>query len=69
MAEGGAGRTEPVTVALWNGWWVVRWDQRLVHIEADDARDAIQGSIEALRGLGDWTEDAHRPAGLHPGGD
>ena len=40
----------------WDGWWVVRWGQRLVHIEADDAGDAVQGSIEALRGLGDWPE-------------
>lgn len=38
------------------GWWVVQWGERLAHIEADDAEDAIQGSIEALRGLGDWTE-------------
>ena len=36
---------------------MVQWDQRLVHIEADDAEDAVQGSIEALRGLGDWPED------------
>ena len=46
-----------MTDTVWDGWWVVRWGQRLVHIEADDARDAIQGSIEALRGLGDWTAD------------
>ena len=31
--------------------------QRLVHIEARDARDAVEGSIKALRGLGDWTEN------------
>ena len=36
---------------------MVRWGERLVHIEADDAGDAVQGSIEALRRLGDWTED------------
>lgn len=47
----------PVTGAVWDGWWVVRWGPRLVHIEADGAEDAVQGSIEALRGLGDWTED------------
>ena len=41
------------TDAVWGGWWVVRWGQRLVHIEADDAEDAVRGSIEALRGLGD----------------
>ena len=45
------------TDAVWDGWWVVRWGQRLVHIEADDAEDAVLGSIEALRGLGDWTGD------------
>ena len=42
---------------VWDGWWVVRWGRRLVHIKADDARDAVDGSIKALRGLGDWTED------------
>ena len=36
--------------------------QRLVQIKADDAEDAVQGSIEALRGLGDWPE---APAELH----
>ena len=41
--------------AVWDGWWVVRWGQRLVHIEADGAEDAVHGSIEALQGLGDWT--------------
>ena len=46
-----------MTDAVWEGWWVVRWGQHLTHIEADDARDAVQDSIEALRGLGDWTED------------
>ena len=46
------------TDAVGGGWWVVRWGQRLVHIEADDAEDAVLGSIEALRGLGDWTGDA-----------
>ena len=46
-----------MTDGVWVDWWVVRWDRRLVHIEADDARDAVRGSIEALRGLGDWTED------------
>ena len=46
-----------MTDTVWDGWWVVRWGQRLVHIEANDARDAIQGSIEALRDLGDWTEN------------
>ena len=46
-----------MTDAVWTGWWVVRWGRRLVHIEADDAEDAIRGSIEALRGMGDWTED------------
>ena len=38
--------------SLWEGWWVVRWGQRLTHIEAQDATDAVQGSIDALRGLG-----------------
>ena len=39
------------------GWWVVRWGERLtVHIEADDAEYAVQGSIDALRGMGDWPE-------------
>ena len=46
-----------MTDTLWAGWWVVRWGQRLTHIEADNAEDAIHGSIDALRGLGDWTED------------
>ena len=46
-----------MTDALWEGWWVVRWGQRLVHIEADDAADAIEGSIDALRGMGDWPQD------------
>ena len=46
-----------MTDSLWEGWWVVRWGERLVHIEADDAADAVQGSIEALRGMGDWPED------------
>ena len=47
-----------MTDAVWDGWWVVRCGQRLVHIEADDAEDAVQGSVEALRHLGDWTENA-----------
>ncbi|MDD9981418.1 MAG: hypothetical protein OXU81_08700 [Gammaproteobacteria bacterium] len=46
-----------MTHAVWVDWWVVAWGQRLVHIEADDAEDAVRGSIEALRGLGDWTQD------------
>ena len=46
-----------MTDSLWEGWWVVRWGQRLTHIEAHDAADAVQGSIDALRGLGDWTND------------
>ena len=46
-----------MTDSLREGWWVVRWGQRLTHIEAQDATDAVQGSIDALRGLGDWTED------------
>ena len=46
-----------MTEDVWSGWWVVRWGQRLTHIEADDADDAVRGSIEALRGLGDWTEN------------
>lgn len=41
-----------MTDAVWDGWWVVRWGEHLVHIEANDAEDAVQGSIEALRGLG-----------------
>ena len=45
-----------MTDAVWDGWWVVRWGQRLVHIEADNAADAVQGSIEALRGMGDWPQ-------------
>lgn len=28
------------------------------HIEGDEAEDAIRGSIKALRGMGDWTENA-----------
>ena len=50
---------EEATVAdsVWDGWWVVRWGQRLAHIEADDAEDAVRGSIEALMGMGDWRED------------
>ena len=48
-----------MTDAVWDGWWVVRWGERLVHIEADDAEDAVQGSIEALRGLGDWPENSN----------
>lgn len=31
--------------------------RRLVHIEAQDARDAVHGSVEALQGLTEWTED------------
>ena len=31
----------------------MRWGQRLVHIEADD----VHGSIDALRGMGDWPQD------------
>ena len=47
-----------MTDAVWDGWWVVRWGQRLVHIKADDAaRYAVQGSIDALRGMGDWPQD------------
>ena len=46
-----------MTDAVWVGWWVVAWGPRLVHIEADDAEDAVQGSIKALRGLGDWAEN------------
>ena len=45
----GDGRRTGRLVGRAGGW-------RLVHIEADDAEDAVQGSIEALRGLGDWTE-------------
>ena len=44
-------------MGVWDGWWVVRWSRRLVHIEADDAEDAVQGFIEALRGMGDWTKE------------
>lgn len=51
-----------MTDPVWEGWWVVRWGQRLVDIEADDAEDAVQGSIDALRGLGDWPE---APGELH----
>ena len=36
---------------------MVRWGRRLVHIEADDAADAVKGSVDALRGLGDWPQD------------
>ena len=46
-----------MTGAAWEDWWVVQWGQRLVYIDADDAEDAVQGSIEALRGMGDWPED------------
>ena len=46
-----------MTDSLWDGWWVVRWGRRLTHIEALDAADAVQGSIDALQGLGDWTDD------------
>lgn len=45
-----------MTDSLWDGWWVVRWGQRLMHMEADDAEDAVQGSINALRRMGDWPE-------------
>ncbi|MDD9981158.1 MAG: hypothetical protein OXU81_07335 [Gammaproteobacteria bacterium] len=48
-----------MTETVWDGWRVARWDRRLVHLEADDAEDAIRGSIEALRGLGDRTESPH----------
>ena len=51
-----------MTDAVWEDWGLVRWGQRLVHIEAGDAEDAVQGSIEALPGLGDWPE---APAELH----
>ena len=47
-----------MTDSVWDGWWVVRWGCRLTHIEADDAEDAVRGSIDALRGMGDWTEDS-----------
>ena len=30
----------------------------VVHIEADDADEAVKGSVEALREIGAWTEDA-----------
>ena len=46
-----------MTDTVWDGWWVVRWGQRLTHIEADDAQDAIHGSIDTLRNMGDWTEN------------
>ena len=46
-----------MTDTVWAGWWVVRWGRRLVHIEADHAADAVEGSIDALRGLGDWPQD------------
>ena len=46
-----------MTAAVRDGWWVVRWGQRLTHIEADDAQEAIHGAIDSLRGMGDWTED------------
>ena len=45
-----------MTDSSWDGWWVVRWRQRLVHIEAHDAEDAVQDSVNALRGLGDWPQ-------------
>ena len=54
-----------MTDSLWEGWWVVRWGQRLVHIEADDAADAVQGSIDALRGMGDWPQ-APAELSAHP---
>ena len=47
---------------VWDRWWVVKWGERLTHIEADSAEDAVQWSIDALRGLGDWTEN---PDELH----
>ena len=47
-----------MTDAVWEDWWVVQWGQRLVHTKADDPEDAVQGSIEALRGMGDWPEAA-----------
>ena len=34
-------------------WRAVGRGQCLVHIEADGAEDAVQGSIDALKGLGD----------------
>ena len=46
-----------MTDSVWDGWWAVRWGQRLVHNLRHDAEDAVQASIDALRGLGDWTED------------
>ena len=46
-----------MTDMIWKNWWVVRWGKRLAHIEADDADDAIHGSTNALRGMGDWMED------------
>lgn len=47
-----------MTDTVRDGWQVVRWGQRLAHMEADDVEDAIRGAIEAPRGMGDWTEDA-----------
>ena len=61
-ARGGDG---PVTDAVWKGWWVVRWGERLVHIEADHAADAVEGSIDALRGMGDWPE-TRAELSVHP---
>ena len=46
-----------MTDNVWEGWWAVRWGRRMTHIEADDAEDAVQGSIDELRGMGDWTDD------------
>ena len=40
---------------------MVSWGRRLVHTEADDAQDAVQGSVGALQSLGGWTKD---PAAL-----
>ena len=51
-----------MTGAVWDGWWVVRWGQRMVHIEADNAEDVVQSFFKPLQGPGDWTED---PAALH----
>ena len=42
----------------WQHWWCVRWGRRIVMVEeANDAASAIGISIEALRGMGDWTDD------------
>ena len=41
-----------MTDAVWEGWWVVRWGQRLVHIEADDAADAVQALHRRATGDG-----------------